>query len=210
VSNEVKNQRRTGGLGFAAGEMMSINPALMGNQGASDPEEVREWVACAQAGDTAAYERLYRIYVRRIYSLCYRMLAESDWAEEVTQEIFIKAWTALRSFRNESSFFSWLYRLAVNRVLGSIRENRRRVARVFTAEDRVLEQHPGRRTSTEENLDLELAIAGLPERARLVFVLYEIEGYRHDEIAALLGVAEGTCKAQLHRARLLLRKALGR
>jgi len=188
---------------------MSTNPAFIGNQGA-DPGQVREWVACAQAGDQAAYEQLYRLYVRRVYSLCRRMLGEPDWAEEVTQEIFIRAWRALGSFRNDSSFFSWLYRLAVNRVLSSIKENRRRVARILPAEDLVLEQHPGRRPPTEENLDLEGAIAALPDRARLVFVLYEVEGYRHDEIAALLGVAEGTCKAQLHRARLLLRKALER
>lgn len=187
---------------------MSTNPALRGNQGGADPEEVREWVLCAQAGDEAAFEQLYRLYVRRIYSLCCRMLAEPDWAEEVTQDIFIRAWKALGGFRSESSFFSWLYRLAVNRVLGSIKEKRRRIARVFPAEERLLERSPARRTSTEESLDLEAAIGALPERARLVFVLFEIEGYRHEEIASLLGVAEGTCKAQLHRARLLLREAL--
>lgn len=187
---------------------MSTNPAFTGNQRAADPEEVREWVVCAQAGSEAAFEQLYRLYVGRIYSLCCRMLAEPDWAEELTQDIFIRAWKALGGFRGESTFFSWLYRLAVNRVLGSIREKRRRIARVFPADDRLLERSPGRRTSTEESLDLEAAIAALPERARLVFVLYEVEGYRHEEVARLIGVAEGTCKAQLHRARLLLREAL--
>ncbi|RPJ49755.1 MAG: sigma-70 family RNA polymerase sigma factor, partial [Methanobacteriota archaeon] len=128
---------------------MSTNPAYIGNQGAAEPEEVREWVVRAQAGDEAAFEQLYRLYVRRIYSLSRRMLAESDWAEEVTQDIFIRAWKALGGFRSESSFFSWRYRLAVNRVLGSMREKRRRIARVFPAEDRLLERRPDKRASTE-------------------------------------------------------------
>src|SRR5881398_998874 len=137
----------------------------------------------AQQGDQAAFEALYRAHVGRVYALCLRLTADRARAEELTQDAFVRAWERLASFRGESAFSSWLYRLTVNVVF--------------------LGQRAGQ-------LDLERAIAALPPGAREVFVLHDVEGYRHHEIARLNGIAVGTSKAQLFRARRLLREALSK
>lgn len=162
----------------------------------------------ARAGDSAAFERLYRDHVGRIYALCLRLSGDGARAEELTQDAFVRAWQKLGTFRGESAFSTWLYRLTVNLVLGERRSEGRRHARVVTEDLTEWEiampavSHPG------EKLDLERAIAALPPGARTVFVMHEVEGYGHQEIAELTGRAEGTCKALLHRARKLLREAL--
>jgi len=164
----------------------------------------------AQAGDQSAFEALYRLHVGRVNALCRRMLGDAHWAEDVVQEAFIRAWRMLGGFRHESSFGSWLYRLTVNVALLELRSTKRRRARVVTCEDVTGFEKNQNCTRPERALDLEKAIAGLPEQARIVFVLHEIEGYQHEEIAEMLGTAVGTSKAQLHRARRLLRKRLER
>ncbi len=164
----------------------------------------------AQAGDQSAFEALYRLHVGRVNALCRRMLGDAGWAEDVVQEAFIRAWLMLGGFRHESSFGSWLYRLTVNVALLELRSTKRRRARVVTCEDVTLFEKNQNCTRPERALDLEKAIAGLPEQARIVFVLHEIEGYQHEEIAEMLGTAVGTSKAQLHRARRLLRERLER
>ena len=158
----------------------------------------------AQSGDRSAFERLYRAHVGRIFALCRRM--QPGEAEELTQRVFVRAWEKLPAFRGRSAFGTWLHRLAVNVVLTERRSAARREARVVLAEAPA----PQPVGPLAAGMDLERAIAGLPERARQVFVLHDIEGYRHAEIAALMGTAEGTAKAQLHRARRLLREALSR
>ena len=163
--------------------------------------------ALAAAGDTRAFERLYRAHVARIHGLVRRMLG-SDEATEVTQDVFVRAWQKLGTFRGESAFGTWLHRLAVNVVLTRRAELGTRRSR-FIAEEQVLERLPGRPGTRDFALDFEAAIAQLPEGARHIFVLHDVEGYRHEEIAGLLGVTSGTTKAQLHRARLLLRRHLG-
>jgi RNA polymerase sigma-70 factor, ECF subfamily len=172
-----------------------------------------ELVRRAQAGDRVAFEQLYRDNVRRVYALCYRMAGTADLAEELAQDVFIRAWQRLGTFRGESAFSSWLHPLTVNVALSERRSRRRRVARVMTTDDLSEFEKPGpplRADGPESGFDLERALATLPPGARAVFVLHDVEGYKHEEIAQMTGVATGTSKAQLHRARRLLREALTR
>jgi RNA polymerase sigma-70 factor (ECF subfamily) len=162
----------------------------------------------AQAGDMHAFESLYCAHVGRVYAICLRMLANVPRAEELTQKAFLVAWQKLADFRGESAFGSWLHRVAVNAVLADMRAEHRRRQRVFGTDDPAgLETAPPP-PSPGLQLDLDQAIAALPTQARAVFVLHDVEGWQHDEIAAQLGVAVGTSKAQLHRARKLLQEAL--
>lgn len=165
----------------------------------------------AQQGDQAAFEQLYRAHVGRVYALCLRLTADRARAQELTQDAFVRVWERLASFRGESAFSSWLYRLTVNVVFLSQRAGRRRALRVFTTDDLETWERPVDAQSTAAGqLDLERAIATLPPGAREVFVLHDVEGYRHHEIAQLTGIAVGTSKAQLFRARRLLREALSK
>lgn len=167
-------------------------------------------VARAQFGDQAAFRDLYRQHAGRVYALCLRLTGDARDAEERTQDVFVRLWDKLRSFRGESAFSSWLHRLTVNVVLNERRTTGRREQRVTVAEDPgSLEKHRGN-PMEGLSIDLERAIAELPDGAREVFVLYDIEGYAHAEIAELVGIAEGTSKAQLFRARRLLREKLER
>lgn len=180
-------------------------PATPENEG--DAEDARI-LQRARRGDTAAFESLYRANAGRVYALCLRMAGNAHQAEELTQAVFIRAWEKLWTFRGNSAFSTWLHRLAVNVVLTERRARMRREARVMLAEDVTVFERPSRPPQTGQRLDLEAAMAQLPEGARTVFVLHDIEGYRHREIAEMMGVTDGASKAQLHRARKLLRKAL--
>ena len=152
---------------------------------------------------------LYDTHVGRVHAICLRMVRDRAEAEEHTQDVFVRAWQQLSSFRGESAFSTWLHRLAVNEVLQSRRAAGRRWARVTITDDPEALERPGRSIPPSSS-DLDGAIARLPEGARAVFVLHDVEGYQHDEIARMSGIAEGTSKAQLHRARRLLREALER
>jgi len=171
-----------------------------------DPDAVDATLAAS--GDAHAFERLYRGHIARIHSLARRMLEDED-ADEVAQDIFVRAWQKLHTFRGESAFGTWLHRLAVNVILGR-RETLGIRRRRFVEGDAVLEIVAGRRPGPELALDFETAISRLPDGAREIFVLHDIEGYRHEEIAGLLGLATGTSKSQLHRARMALRRHLDR
>jgi len=173
---------------------------------------VTDLVRRAQTGDEAAFHDLYREHVGRVYALCLRLSADARRAEELTQDVFIRAWRKLGSFRGESAFSSWLHRLAVNVVLMDQRATTRRERRVLPTDNPAALERPGvgRDGSAGLGIDLERAIAGLPAGAREVFLLHDVEGYRHGEVAELMGIAEGTSKAQLFRARRLLREALQR
>jgi RNA polymerase sigma factor (sigma-70 family) len=164
----------------------------------------------AQAGDRAAFGRLYRDHVGRVYAVCLRMVADGARAEQLTQDAFVRAWQTLASFRGDSAFSSWLYRIAVNTVLLDLRSARRRTARIEATDDLERFDQAGPGAPAEDVMDLEAGIAALPTQARTVLVLHDIEGYRHDEIAGLMGIAPGTSKAHLHRARQLLREVLNR
>ena len=162
----------------------------------------------ARRGDVEAFEELYRGHVGRIYAVSLRMVTDPALAEELTQEAFVRAWRKLASFRGTSAFGTWLHRLAVNVVLDALRARRR-------WRERFSEEPPARQPATPERdaagaLDLERSIAMLPPRARTVFVLHDIEGYKHREIAKLLELSVGASKAHLHRARRRLREELQR
>lgn len=162
----------------------------------------------AQAGDAEAFERLYEIYVRRMYALSLRMVSDHQRAEELTQDIFIRTWETIKSFRFESAFGTWLHRLGTNVVLGNIRSQKRHESKMTETPD--LEQFESglKLAIPETKMDLERAIATLPPGAKEVLVLHDIEGYRYREIAEMTEVAEGTVKSQLNRARRLVREAL--
>jgi len=166
-------------------------------------------LARAQQGDTDAFRLLYDEHVARVYALCLRMAGNIVEAEEFTQDVFVRAWERLGTFRGESAFSTWLHRLAVNEVLQSRRSRIRREARVMPTDTETMAQHAAP-AAVAPMPELEQAIQNLPDGAREVFVLYEIEGYQHQEIAAMTGIAEGTSKAQLHRARRLLRERVTR
>jgi RNA polymerase sigma-70 factor (ECF subfamily) len=170
-------------------------------------------VALAARGDRRAFERVYRTHVDRVFSVCVRMVGDRARAEELTQDVFVRAWDKLGSFRGDSQFSTWLYRLAVNVVLNEREaEGRRRSRHDDGVEDMDSIAHGDVRALPVPglSLDLERAIATLPPGARKVFVLHDVEGYTHEEIAGMLGVTSGGCKAQLHRARMLLRRRLTR
>jgi RNA polymerase sigma-70 factor (ECF subfamily) len=164
----------------------------------------------AQEGDVAAFEQLYREHVDRVHALCLRLSGDAGRAEELTQDVFVRAWQKLGQFEGKSAFSTWLHRLAVNVVLGERRSEKVRVSRVFAAEDPGVFETAGRLPEPGTAIDLERAIAALPPGARAAFVLHDVEGYKHEEIAAMRGGAVGTWKAQLHRARRLLREMLSR
>ncbi|HEX6747451.1 MAG TPA: sigma-70 family RNA polymerase sigma factor [Longimicrobium sp.] len=159
----------------------------------------------AAAGDAHAFGRLYRDHAARIHSLARRMAGEHE-ADELTQDVFVRAWEKLRTFRGESAFGTWLHRLAVNLILARRAQQAKRRNR--EAGDEALEWTPGRSATPELAMDFETAVQRLPEGARQVFVLFDVEGYRHEEIAGLLEISVGTSKSQLHRARMILREHL--
>lgn len=167
-------------------------------------------VQLSLAGDVDAFERLYRSHAGRVFALCLRMTADRQRAESLTQDAFVRCWERMSGFRGKSSFSAWLYRLATNVVLEDMRTEKRRTMRVALAGDIGSDAEVSILMRTGERLDLEAAIAALPDGARTAFVLHDVEGYKHEEIAQLTGRAPGTIRAQLHRARQLLMKALSK
>jgi RNA polymerase sigma-70 factor (ECF subfamily) len=167
-------------------------------------------VALAQSGDGSAFERLYRTHVPRVHGLVRRMLEPgSSHTDEITQDVFVRAWEKLHTFRGEAAFGTWLHRLAVNVILArrkSLGGERRR----FHEDGEVLDLVAGRAEAPEHGVDFEQALSRLPEGARQVFLLHDVQGFRHEEIAQQLGIVPGTSKSQLHHARMALRKYLDR
>jgi RNA polymerase sigma-70 factor (ECF subfamily) len=177
-----------------------------------DDRRAEEWrlVQAAKGGDVSAFEQLYRNNERKIFGLCFRLASDPTLAEELTQDVFVRAWQKLSSFEGRSAFSSWLYPLTVNVALSERRTRRRRSEREMATDDPTVFERPDRPKAPDTEVDLERAVARLPPGARAVFVLHDVEGYRHEEIASMTGMAEGTSKAQLHRARKLLRERLRR
>lgn len=170
-------------------------------------EDEASLIRRAQRSDAAAFEALYRDNVDRVYGLCLRMTGNVSEAEDCTQEAFIQAWKQLAKFRGDSAFGTWLHRIAVNAVLGRIRKSRREHDRIRAVAE--LNDAPVASADGGNLRDLSDAVNRLPEGARHVFVLYAVYGYSHEEAGNMLGIATGTSKAQLHRARRLLVQQLG-
>jgi RNA polymerase sigma-70 factor (ECF subfamily) len=181
--------------------MMQATAPRLPEPDSARPAEIL--VERARRGDARAFEELYRLHHRRVYALALRMIREPGRAEELTQDTFVEAWRALPGFRGESAFSTWLHGVAARVILKQMRTDRRweeRHEAAYVAEVQ--------RAMPETTLSLERAIASLPDGARAVLVLHDVEGYKYEEIARLLGVALGTVKAQLHRARRLVMEAL--
>ncbi len=169
---------------------------------AESTAEEHGWIRKAQTADPAAFEALYRMHVDKVYGLCLRMTGNVAEAEDCTQDAFIQVWGKLNNFRGASTFSTWLHRVAVNTVLGRMRKSRREQDRIRAVSD--APSTPGTIGDSGGLRDLEQAIDQLPSGARHVFVLHAVYGYSHDETGGMLGIASGTSKAQLHRARRLL------
>jgi RNA polymerase sigma-70 factor, ECF subfamily len=171
-----------------------------------------EWegalVQRARGGDVRAFERLYRQHTGRVYALCLRLVRDPALAEDCTQEAFVNAWRGLKSFETRSAFGTWLHRIAVNVVLARRRRFEPVVESLPDEDQTQLAESDWTLDTPVEVSEIESAVAGLPQGARDVLVLCGIHGYSHGEAAQMLGIAEGTCKAQLHRARALLRQKL--
>jgi RNA polymerase sigma-70 factor (ECF subfamily) len=171
--------------------------------------EDRRLVESAARGSVASFEQLYRLHAGKVYGLCLRMTGHRETAEDCTQDAFIQAWRSLPRFESRSSFGTWMHRIAVNAVLARARRRDERVGADASIEDELADTlADGSVGDTGSRMDLEAAITGLPPRARHVLVLAGVYGYSHEETAEMLGVAVGTCKAQLHRARQLLARQL--
>lgn len=163
----------------------------------------------AAAGRAARLERLYRAHASDVFGVCLRMTGDRVRATELAQDVFVRAWEKLDLLRDETNAGGWLGRIATTVVLNARRADRRRWARVEPVEDLAALAPVSLRTPLPvRRMDLDTAMHGLPERARMVYVLHDVEGYAHDEIATMMGVAPGTVRAQLHRARRLMREAL--
>ena len=181
---------------------------LAGDVKSADLDLVRR---CKQ-GDTTAFEELYRAHSARLYSLLLRMVGGTEDAEDLLQDVFLQAHRKLDSFRGDSSLGTWLYRLAVNQCLDYLRGRQSKMARVTESFEDEAVQEPAAPSpvvpAAISRVDLERAIARLPEGCRLAFVLHDVEGFAHHEVAGLLGISEGTSKSQVHKARLKLRLML--
>jgi RNA polymerase sigma-70 factor (ECF subfamily) len=185
----------------------------------TDRERENALVRSALAGDEGAFERIYSENAGRVFALCCRMSGSRARAAELTQDVFVHVWRQLAKWRGESALATWIHRLTVNLVLSNARGEQRRLKHEMASSEletdddglRVPEHGGGSAAPADvvNAIDLERAIASLPAGARAVFVLHDVEGYKHDEIAKMTGTAEGTCRAQLHRARQLLIQALG-
>ncbi len=175
----------------------------------AETQVVHALAPAAASDDESAFEALYRTHAKRIYSLAYRFAGNAAEAEDLLQEIFLQAYRKLGGFRRESALGTWLHRLAVNRCLDHVRS---RAARQDAVTEPLGPDHPPDRAGTGPitHLDLERAIAQLPDACRMAFVLHDVEGYEHREVAKRLGIATGTSKSQVHKARLRLRRLLRR
>ena len=170
--------------------------------------EERALVESAKRGSKAAFETLYRNHVGKVYGLCLRMTANRATAEDCTQEAFIQAWRSLPAFESRSAFGTWLHRIAVNAVLAQGRRRSERLGTSGSAEDEAVALPDPSVGDAGTVLDLEAGLRRLPVGARQALVLVGLYGYSHEEAAELLGVAVGTCKSQVHRARQLLGERL--
>ena len=186
-----------------AGATGKSTVAAVTQQGVTDE---REWVERAQQADTAAFESLYRLNVGKVYGLCLRMTGNAAEAEDCTQEAFIQAWNKLSKFRGDSAFSTWIHRIAVNSVLGRMRKSQREQDRIQAVTD--ISPAPETVGDSGNFEDLQEAVDDLPAGARHVFVLHAVYGYSHEETGDMLGIAAGTSKAQLHRAKRLLAQQL--
>jgi RNA polymerase sigma-70 factor (ECF subfamily) len=166
-----------------------------------------ELIAKCKSGNADAFKTLYEKYSGRVYSFTLRMCGNNDTADDLTQEVFIKVWEGIGSFKGDSAFYSWLYRICINAFLMKLRTDKNYEKKIAESANNALMLAY---TNDDFSLDMEKAIQKLPSQAKLIFILYEIEGYKHKEISQMLNIEEGTSKAHLHKARKILREELAK
>lgn len=173
-----------------------------------------ELAARCRAGDADAFEELYRQHARRLYNLAVRMVGSAQEAEDLLQEVFLQAHRKLPGFRGESTLATWLYRLTMNHCLDHLRGRQNRMSRITESLDGEAAIEPAARApavpTSISRLDLERAIDQLPAGSKAAFLLHDVEGFEHREVADILGISEGTSKSQVHKARMKLRILLSR
>jgi len=193
---------------------VTVHPSAEGQSAPAGRAAELALVERCRRGDLGAFEELYRVHARRIFSLAVRMLGNTADAEDLLQEIFLSAHRKLDSFRGESALGTWLYRLATNQILDYVRSRAARTGQLTDGLDdaAVIADAFGHRLGDRaiDRIDLERALAQLPDGCRAAFVLHDVQGLEHSEVADVLGIAEGTSKSQVHKARLRLRALLGR
>jgi RNA polymerase sigma-70 factor (ECF subfamily) len=191
----------------------TVHP-LAGHAAPASRAEEQALIERCRKGDLAAFDAIYRAHAGRLYSLACRMLGNPADAEDLLQDIFLAAYRKLDGFRGESALGTWLYRLATNLCLDHLRSRAAKASQVTGAlEDEPALADVGSRRLAErtvQKMDLERALEQLPDGCRTAFVLHDVEGLEHREVAEMLGIAEGTSKSQVHKARLRLRTLLGR
>src|SRR5688572_27118332 len=199
---------------MARARALALSSPMNDPQATPSSDDTAALVALAARGDVSAFEQLYQRTAGRVYAVCIRMTGDPQRARELTHDAFVRAWERLSTFRGEAAFETWMHRLAVNVVLTVRRGERRREAHLVHTDDENGSEseatlgRPG--PDVESRIDLERAIAALPPRAREVFVLHDVEGFRHDEIADRLELQASSVRAQLHRARQLIMRMLTR
>ncbi|MCM2680596.1 RNA polymerase sigma factor [Echinimonas agarilytica] len=169
--------------------------------------ELIHLIEASRAGDKAAYRQLYDISVGQVYGLALRLIGDRNMAEDATQEVFIQLWNKLDNYAGDAKFSTWLHRVTANITVSYMRRQKSWWQRTFSIENSEAMQLPAQ--SDLQQVNFEAHVASLPERARMVFVLHAIEGYRHEDVAEMLNMAVGTSKAQYHRAKHLLKERLG-
>lgn len=174
--------------------------------GSIEPGRIDDVVLRAQQGDVGAFERIYRSSAPAVYAICRRMVGDDCEARELVQDAFVRAWERLAQFRGQSSLETWLHRLAVNVVLEHLRRTKRDSTRFLAGDDD--DFGPANQPPLDSQMDLASALDKLPPGSRTVLVLHDIQGYSHDEIAQMTGIAAGTARAQLWRARRALSRLL--
>ena len=164
-------------------------------------------ISSAKRGNKQAFHSLYEMHIARVYALCYRLTGEKGMAEDASQEVFIQVWKKLDNFDGQSLFSTWLHSVTANITISYMRKQKGWVQRMFNLEASTIHEMAAESNSTD--IDLEALIIKLPERARMVFVLHALEGYRHEEVATMLNMAVGSSKAQFFRAKQLLKDFMG-
>lgn len=176
---------------------------LNGNQLVESEELL---ITRTKSGDSKAFKQLYELHCGKVFALCLRMTGNKNKANDLTQDVFVRVWKNINSFRGESLFSTWIYRITVNVVLIDKRTENNFTKRFTGFHSTLINKLSSKQNSIK--IDLENAIGKLPKQAKLIFIMHEIEGYKHEEIAEMLKISDGTSKAQLHRARKILRKEL--
>ena len=195
-----------GAPGNLTGALLLLRSESQERERPPRPAAKGDCVQQAAAGDVRAFEELYRTHLARVHSLVRRMTGGRD-ADEITQDVFVRVWQKLGTFRGDSAFGTWLHRLAVNVVIERFRADASRRQRLHDG-DAIFETLAAPVRPRDVTIDFEAALEKLPDGAREIFVLHDVEGYKHHEIGTLLGISPGTSKAQLHRARMMLRRHL--